>query len=232
MAAEPITEFAPDPARLAVIKECMANYDVGSENAEWPNNVISRFAVVYGSGVIARKGAKVRHAVDADELALCQRLSAEAAELMEGVDVGMGSASGDPFRSFFVTANSDEPVPKAITEALIRDRFGGTIFPPATITVEPIEEAGKWWSEVEYDGSESGAAYFEPWRKLIEWFGNRPEFKHCGLVRIGDRKELWDVSESDYPPGTEITGCVLPRMAVGLTGHGSLAGLFGYTVQT
>ena len=35
-----------------------------------------------------------------------------------------------------------------------------------------------------------------------------------------------------YPPGTEITGCVLPRLALGLTAQGSLVGLFGYSVQT
>ena len=28
---------------------------------------------------------------------------------MEGVEVGMGSESGDTFREFFVAANSDEP---------------------------------------------------------------------------------------------------------------------------
>jgi hypothetical protein len=29
-----------DPDRLAVIRECMENYDVGDADAEWPNNVI------------------------------------------------------------------------------------------------------------------------------------------------------------------------------------------------
>jgi hypothetical protein len=232
MTAKPVTKFSPDPERLAVIKECMENYDVGTAKAEWPNNIISRKAVVYGSGVIARKGTKVRQAVDPAELALCQRMAAEAARLMAGVEVGMGSESGDTFRGFFIAANVDDAVPKAITEKLIRDRFGGTIFPPATITVEPLKEAGKWWSEVKYDGSESAASYFKPWRKMIQWFGKRAEFKKTAFVRIGDRQALWQVPREKYPPGTEITGCVLPRMAIGLTAGGSLSGLFGCCVQT
>ena len=232
MPSKTITEFAVDSDRFAVLKECTENYDVGTEKAEWPNNIVSRKAVLYASGVIARKGTKVRHAVESGELALCKKLAAEAARLMAGVEVGMGSESSDAFRGFFIAANVDDPVPKAITEELIRDRFGGTIFPLATITVEPLKEAGKWWSEVKFDGSESGAAYFRPWRKMIQWFGKRPEFKRSAFIRIGDRQALWTIPREKYPPGTELTGCVLPRMAVGLTAAGSLAGLFGYCVQT
>ena len=42
--AQPLTHFEPDPDRLLVIRECMENYDVGSDDAEWPNNIISRKA--------------------------------------------------------------------------------------------------------------------------------------------------------------------------------------------
>ncbi len=54
------------------------------------------------------------------------------------------------------------------------------------------------------------------------------------FVRIGDRRALWDAERrnAEYPPGTELTGCVLPRLALGLTRSGSLVGLFGSSVQT
>ncbi len=231
MADARITHFDPDPDRLAVIGECMAHYDVGDPEAEWPNNILSRRTVVYGSGAIARRDAPVRHAsVDPDELALCRRLADEAAAVMDGIEVGMGSSSGDPFRAFFIAGTADEPAPAAIDAALIRARFGGTIFPPANVTVEPLDEEGLWWGEVEEDGSESGPDYVLPWREMIRWFRERPEFTDTAFVRIGD-DALEDLGSDRYPEGTEMPGCVLPRLALGLTRGGSLAGLFGPCVR-
>jgi hypothetical protein len=232
MAGTPITHFEPDAERLAVIRECMEHYEVGDPEAEWPNNIISRRAVVYGSGMITRQGVPVRYAVDPEELALCRRLSDEAEELMAGVEVGMGSESGDPFRAFFVAGTVGDPPPAGIDEALIRSRFGGTIFPPATITVEPLAEAGVWWAEIQEYGAESEQDYLAPWRALIAWFRGRSELLATAFVRVGDREALWEVPREAWPEGTEITGCVLPRLALGLTHGGSLVGLFGYSVQT
>lgn len=232
MAAPPIARFEPDEERRAVLGECMENYGVGAAAAAWPNNMIARDAVVSGSGAIARRGAPVRHAVDPGELDLCRRLADEAAGIMAGVEVGMGSESGDPFRAFFIAGDADGPAPGSIDEALIRSRFGGTIFPPATITVEPMEEAGVWWSEVEDDGSESEDDYFVPWRAMIRWFRDRPEFADSAFVRVGDREALWGVPRDRFPEGTETTPCALPRLALGLTRGGSLVGLFGFSVQT
>ena len=232
MAGTPITQFELDAGRLAVIRECMENYDVGAPDVEWPNNIISRHAVVYGSGVIARRDVGVRHAVDPDELALCRDLAAEIAGVMSGVDVGMGSQSGDAFCEFFIASNVNEASPAQIDEHLIRARFGGTIFPPATITVEPLREAGVWWSEVQYDGSESDEEYFIPWRAMMKWFRERADFVDSAFVRIGDGRSLRQIPEEQRPKGTEMTGCVLPRLALGLTRGGSLTGLFGFSVQT
>jgi hypothetical protein len=228
----PLTHFEPDPDRLACLGECLDLHGLGPAEAEWPNNMISRRAIVYGSGAIARQGSPIRHAVDPDELALCRRLAAEAAALMAGVDVGMGSESSDEFREFFIAANADEPAPGRIDEGLIRSRFGGTLFPPSTITVEPMAEAGVWWSEVEEDGADSEADYLDPWRTMIGWFRDRSEFVNSAFVRIGDREALWEVPKKEFPEGTETTPCVLPRLALGLTRGGSLVGLFGISVQT
>jgi hypothetical protein len=232
MAGAPITHFEPDPTRFEVVRLCTEHFDVGDPDAEWPNNILSRRTVVYGSGAIARRGDPVRHAVDPDELALCRRLAAEAAAVMAGVEVGMGSESGDTFHEFFIAGNAVEPAPGRIDEQLVRSRFGGTIFPLATITVEPLAEAGVWWSEVESDGAESEEVYFKPWRAMIRWFRERPEFVDCAFVRIGDSRALWAIPREEWPEGTECTGSSLPRMAVGLTRGGSLVGLFGHSVQT
>ncbi len=232
-----ILDFDLDPARLAPLRECMENYDVGSPDAEWPNNIISRKAVAYGSGVIAREGTPVRHNVTPEEFALCKCLAGEACTLMTGVMVGMGSESDDPFHEFFIAANVDDPIPTEIDEALIWSKFGGTIFPLATVEVEPLEEAGVWWSEVLYDVSDATPlereAHLHHWRRLITWFRERPDLKDAVFVRIGDYAALNSLDlESNSPPGTELAASVLPRLVLGLTGGGSLVGLFGYSVQT
>lgn len=232
MAGTPIAHFdiASDPH--PAFAECVDNYGVGSSEAEWPNNMISRKAVFYTSGRIARHGEPVRHAVDPDELALCRRLASEVAAIMSGVEVGMGSESGATFEEFFIAGNVDEPAPHAIDETLVRAGFGGTLFPLASITVEPMDESGTWWSEVEEDGAESEPDYFHPWRVMIRWFRDRPEFVDSAFVRVGDSRALEEIPDDQFPPGTELVPCVLPRLALGLTKGGSLVGLFGFSVQT
>ena len=59
---------------------------------------------------------------------------------------------------------------------------------------------------------------------------DQPEIKSAAFVRIGDADALQELDE--LPDGTEIAGCVLPRMAIGITANGSLAGVFGHCVQT
>ena len=228
-----ITDFDLDPARLAPLRECMDNYGIGDPNAEWPNNIISRKAVVYGSGVIAREGTPVRHNVAPQEFALCKRLASEVSALMSGVMVGMYSEADDPFHEFFIVANTDDPPIAKIDEALIRSKFGDTIFPMATMTVEPLEEAGVWWSELLYNASDL-ETYLRPWRQMMRWFHTQAAFKDYAFVRIGEYELLneLDFSRSDAPPGTELAASVLPRLAIGLTRGGSIVGLFGYSVQT
>lgn len=233
-----ITEFDLDPDRLAPLRECMDNYDIGDPEAEWPNNIISRKAVAYNSGVITRKGVPIRHNVAPEEFALCRSLASEVSALMSGVRVGMGSEADDTFFEFFIVANVDDTVPTEIDEWLIRSKFGGTIFPLATITIEALEEAGVWWSELRYDVSDldpkEQEAHLRPWRRMLQWFREQPELKDAAFVRIGEYEQLnvMDFENCDDPPGTQLAGSVLPRLAIGLTSCGSIVGVFGYSVQT
>src|SRR5947209_8433000 len=124
-----VTDCKPDPERLAVFRECMETYGVDAgapADEEWPWNVVSRRAVAYSCGRIARAGEPVEHRHDPEDLAMCRRLSAEAAAVMEGTAVGMGSESTDPFRPFFVAANVGAAVPEAVNEQLVRRAFGET----------------------------------------------------------------------------------------------------------
>lgn len=237
MTKSPLTQFEADAERLPVICGCMDHSDVGDPGAEWPNNIISRQAVVYGSGHIAREGDPVQIAVDPEELELCRRLSAEIAELMAEVEVGMGTEALDQFfHGFFIAGSVIESAPLSIDEELIRSRFGGTMFPPATISVEPLAEGTRWWTEVEEDFSEGSPPAdphdLVPWRTMIHWFHERPEFTSTAFVQIGDHRALWKVSEDQWPPGPELIGSAFAKLPLGLTPGGRLIGLFGYTVHT
>ncbi len=70
------------------------------------------------------------------------------------------------------------------------------------------------------------------WQAMMHWFRDTPDLTCPVFVRIGDYWTLMDVPPEHYPDGTEVTGSVLPRLAVGLSRHGSLIAVFGYSVQT
>jgi hypothetical protein len=115
-----------------------------------------------------------------------------------------------------------------IDEALIRARFGGTLFPPVTITVEPFAENTVWWREVAFDGAESDPGYFTPWQAMSAWFKQQSAFTATAF----DWQNLHHLPNESWPQDTMMAGSVLPRLALGLTHKGSFAGLFGYVAQT
>ncbi len=228
--AELLRQFVLDEAKRQVLAEC--SYGVGGLEAEWPNNMLSTRSVVYGNGAIARRGEPLVFATDPDEMSLCERLSAEAKSVAGEMEVGMGSEAGDPFHPFFIAADEAVDVPEKISQALIRARFGGTIFPQAIITVEPLRGAGAWWLSIKDMEDEENPNYLEPWQAMIAWFGGRAEFIDTAFVCVGESSLLMALSPDEMPPGTVIAPCVLPRLALGLTRRGSLCGLFGWSVQT
>lgn len=233
--------FSPvvsDSERFDVIRECTESYEVGSADADWPNNILSQHTVVYPSGIMARAGDAIAPEVDAAELELCRTLAAAAKDVIGDIPVGMDSESGDGFSPFFICNSPDAAIPTEITAELIRDRFGGTIFPPATITAEPLAASGLWWEEITEgaedleDEAETADDYLAAWHQLIDWFASHAQLSQATFVRIGDQEALEDLDPDEMPEGTEMPGSVMPRMAVALTQRGSLVGIFGYTVQT
>jgi hypothetical protein len=68
-------------------------------------------------------------------------------------------------------------------------------------------------------------------QRIIRFFG-RPEFRDAAYVEIGDHHHHQRVPRDQWPEGMEGWPTSLPRLLVGLTLGGSLAGLLGYIVQT
>ena len=245
---ESLTQFEPDPARLEPFKPfttlgaSFANHAASGE--EWIRQVLSLKTVVYGSGRIAREGDVVRHDVAPAELALCRRLADEARDRLHGkVDGGLGTEGHMPVHAFSIAANRDDPRPARIDEGLIRERFGGTIYPQAAIDVQPLSEDAKWWSQVRMCARESAYgkdrtreidAFLDVWRNLLRWFHDQPEFVDAAYVAIGDfdRIDALVIKRRKDESGMKFTPSVYPRLFLGLTRNGSLAGVVTHVVQT
>ncbi len=132
-----------------------------------------------------------------------------------------------------MAANLDDPAPIRIDGDWIRSRFGGTIFPPATVTIEPLDEASPWFAVVQdFYANDPGSDQLAHWRGLIHWFRGRPEFTDSAFVEIGDYSALTRLDPNQYPKGTLIHACVLPRLLLGLTRNGSLSGVITSVVLT
>ena len=59
-----------------------------------------------------------------------------------------------------------------------------------------------------------------------------PDFRDAAFVEIGEEYARFDVDRSLWPPGLESWPSCFPRLIVGLTTGGSLAGVIGYVVST
>ncbi|MBE9182762.1 hypothetical protein IQ268_29950 [Oculatella sp. LEGE 06141] len=210
------------PEQYAALKQYLDSADSdGSEGeGEWFDNVISKQAVAYSCGAIGRNGEVLEHNHDPAELALCQQLSAEVAQIMATTKVA-GDEGEHLFLPFYVTANQGAVAPAQITEAVVRSAFGGTIYPQARIVIEPLEEAGQWWESVNFDKeiNEKLAA----WQGMIKWFHSQERLHSLVFVMIGD----YPLDEEAFENG----GSVFPRLALALTESGSLIGVCGQVVH-
>ncbi len=223
-----ITDCQADAERLEALRECMETYgQEGDNNAEWPWNCLSRYMVATTCGALRRGDEPAPHNHDEAEFALCRRLANEANAIMEGVEVGMGSEASYTFAPFFMVASEGAQNPRVLNADTLRVAFGGTIYPGADIVVEPLKQQGQWWVDVASDSSdedadetEETAEYLRPWRSLIAWFDAQSAFQQTVFVSI-------HVDEDD-----ENGAGVFPRIALGLTHAGSVAGIAGCVVLT
>lgn len=220
-----------DPEYFKPISECADANDMESENpgSEWPWNVISMNATAYSCGAICRIGEKVEHKHSAEELAMCKRLAQKIAEVAKDISWGSHSSSEVPPSPFYVVANIGAEVPIQFDESLIRRIFGGTIYPPAQILIEPLEERGEWWSYV-IDGflndNEDNDHFLETWHEMIDWFYKQPELHGQAFVQIG-KDPLDEDVEEEFANG----GCVFPRLALAITKAGSIVGSWNRVVE-
>jgi hypothetical protein len=196
-------------------------FDPAADPDGFPLRCLSKHTVVYTCGTIARGGGPTKHEHPPGEVARCRHLAGAAAKVMQIAEAGMGSEGTAYWSPFFVTARIGRGVPKRLTEAAIRAVFGGCISPDATIWIESLAERGRWWSHVLHDCSdnepEDRERYLVPWRGMIRWFRSRPAFTASRFVMIG---------------GGDDGVAVYPRLAVGVTEAGSLAGIITHVVHT
>jgi hypothetical protein len=224
-----INDCTVDQLRLGILGECMGKhfaYKNLPREYEW--NVISNQAVVYSCGMIGREDENFIHCHDANELEQCQRLASEVTNIM--ADEYMVDDEGDhQFSPFYVTANEYDNVPERITEDIIRSAFGGLIYPPVEILIEPLEEDTNWWKTIytcavsNWEDEESDPPYLMLWRDVINWFGQQSEIYSPVFVHIGRGAIRGEDGGS---------GCVFPRLAVGLSRKGSLVGMFTCVTHT
>jgi len=234
----PITTFGTEKYR-EFFEPCIDHYGPKTPKGEWENNVLSSQTVVYDSGVIAKQGVAVEHRVDPAELALCERLAAQASAIIGDAELGMRSEGTDPFVPYFQVANvgSGGP-PEVVDVALVRRLFGETICPVDQVFVEPLIEGGFFWKEltdgVEEDDDETDI--IGRWRRLIDFFKSSPDLVHPSFACIGFYEyaapEGAVAASTEKPPGFSMHGSALPRLAFAFTRAGSLVGLFGHAVWT
>lgn len=241
-------------ARLKPIFDCMSILTTGWM-PDWWFGILSTRTVIRRSGRLGLAGEEVGDRVDLDELALCRSLAAKA-EKTGAVPI---SSEGEcDFHRFFAAAVVGEAVPEKIDEALIRARFGGTILPIATVRVQPLDEASPWWAEMtRYIGdrgaldvarplSERGLSADDDLKAEGEEANTRAVrsyLRQLSLIRLLTGPEFRDaafvaIGEPDAPPpkrwpaGLEQWPSQFPRLFVGLTHGGSLAGVVTYVVHT
>jgi predicted DNA-binding WGR domain protein len=222
------------PVRLMkldrTIADCTDNHGVQKEGDEWGHNILSSKTVRGPSGKLGLAG-EVDAAPDPAELKLCVRLAAAAGRIMGDLALGMGSSGEEQCDRFFVAKHVGFQC-RSLDPWGIRPAFGGALYPAAKIKVFPLAENTSWWKTLVKDLRQREHPDEDPynsntmrdalgrWRKLFAWFKAEKAFVESGFVFV-------DKSKTDYLRG----GVVFPRLLVGRTRGGSIAGLFGAFVD-
>ena len=213
-------DCVPDPQRLAVFKDCLLTYGMDDRNpdSEWPHNVIAKSAVALSCGRFELPTKKPNHDHDAAEVALCRRLSGEVESLMKYAG-GLGG-NFERYQAYFCVARRGVGPPPAITREVVRDAFGGTIYPPARIVIEPMTKKTSKWLKWATDNASGEDEILIPHREMIRWFLAQEELRSPSFIYIGFE-----------PLDDKNAGCVFPRIAAALTRAGSLVGVGGWMVE-
>lgn len=215
---EVITNCRASEKMLKPIKEAMAqrNPDPDGEWPEWADNVISVKALAYSPcGRMTRQGTPIEHKHAANELALCQRLSSQAARIMKGIPVGMSDEGDHKFLPFYICGTVGANVPKKITEKYVRSVFGETIHPKIDITIDAMKTRGKWWDRfIRQDQTDHNEKGLHARYALVEWFHTNKDLHGAAFVSTG--------LKGYAKPGF---GSRFPQLSLAITEKGSLVGL-------
>jgi hypothetical protein len=235
-----------DPERLAPLRECMECCGPENPTDEWDHSCIHPRAGAYSCGRLAYPGGPNEHDHHPEEVARCRRLASDAGAVCSGLEVNWSEGSS-ALAPFFITANRTMPAPPQLTPDVVRAAFGGTIYPPAQIDVEPLEEGSRGWQAIA--DSDDGELRLPPgaerhytrdrleamrkdtrakweertrrWRAVLEWFRTRDGLRGTAFVLVGENP----LSRTNF-------GCVFPRLILGITAAGSLVGVCGHAVHT
>src|SRR5262245_57469530 len=210
----PCVLVEPSPSML----QCMERYD---PKVEWSCNSISADAQFRSCGLVARRGAKVKHDHDPQELAHCHTLATEAADIMGPCLDLLRSGSDPDTQPFFIAAQRGAKVPSGVDEDLIRTAMGGTLHPDARATIEPFAEGTEWWELMLEDAAAftDSLERLRAWQELMSWFPAN-SLAHASFVDVRE-----SVDQVHY-----TIGCVFPRFIIGITDKGSLVGLMTHIV--
>jgi hypothetical protein len=235
-----------DPERLVPLRECMQCCGPENPTDEWDHSCIHPRTGAYSCGRLAYPGGPNEHDHDPEEVARCRQLASDAGAVCRGLEVNLSEGSS-ALAPFFITANRQMPAPPQLTPEVVRAAFGGTIYPPTQINVEPLAEGSRGWQAIA--DSEDGELHLPPgverhypkdpleamrkdtrakweervrrWRAVLEWFCTRDDLHGLAFVLIGENP----LSGTNF-------GCVFPRLILGITRAGSLVGVCGHAVHT
>jgi hypothetical protein len=227
-----IQDCVVNAKKFATIAECTetSGMEYRDPENEWVWNLISRKTVVYSCGSIGRKGEMLKHNHQQAEMDLCQQLAQEAATIMDGQIIDLGDEGEHGFSPFYVVANEGQDISELVTEEVIRSAFGGTIYPDAKITIEPLEKPKDLW--MEFVDCQGMTDYYDnaikSWEKLAVWFRSQESLHNAVFVSVDINQDKEFARSSNLYNGA----CILPRLAVGLTKQGSLVGVYSCVVYS
>ena len=228
LTAAPATRKGARRARLMKldknIAECLDAYGMLKEGDDWSNNILSGKTVRGPSGKLGLPG-EVEATPNAKELKLCVRLAAAAGRIVGDLELDMGSSAGHPFDRFFVAKHAGWQC-RSLEAWALRSVFGGALYPGAKIKVLPLAEGTSWWKTMvkyyrlnerpdeEPGDSDRMREGLRRWRKVMAWFHDEKAFVESAFVAV-------DKTSQEFRGG-----CVFPRLLLGRTRGGSIAGLF------